>query len=304
MPLCFLCLEKYSLNDFEEHLNNQHFIHDRFAKYNCAEKSCGRMYDSFNSFRYHWLTSHSDHNDDWILRNQSSDSSNVKNLEMSYDDSFSLANHKENINKSEECQTNIQSLTNDCKNERIFYASSDSLNEEKILSEKFKSLILDKSVELNNCSTLSNKHNQMFMNYAKNLVTSGLQIIKDDLEASTGKSNDQNIGLKAICLMNLFCGAFKDLDTEHKRLKILENEGYYIPPLSVFVGNECERVKRTHNGKLKKYFKKSYASFFPLRIIRKRGHRSDFATRKIHNFFPIGAHHWRQLGATFDVRIC
>ena len=201
------------------------------------------------------------------LSNQSSDISNVKILKMSYDDSFSLANHKENMIKSEECQAIFQSLTNDCKNERIFCASSDSLNEEKIISEKFKSLILDKLVELNNFSTLSSKHIQIFVNYAKNSITSGLQIIKDDLEASTGKSNDRNIGLKAICLMNLFCGAFKDLDTEHKRLKILENERHYIPSLSVFVGNEYERVKRTHNQTLKKYFKKNYASFFPLRII-------------------------------------
>ena len=64
---------------------------------------------------------------------------NAKNLEMSYDDSIPLANYKENINKSGVFQAHIQLLTNDCKDERNFCASSDFHNGENILSEKFKS---------------------------------------------------------------------------------------------------------------------------------------------------------------------
>ena len=49
-------------------------------------------------------------------------------------------------------------------------------------------------------------------------------------------------------------------------MKILENKGYYTTSVSVFVGNKFERVKRTFSSKLKKYYEKRYASFFPLRV--------------------------------------
>ena len=103
------------------------------------------------------------------------------------------------------------------------------------------------------------------MEYTKKVLTSGYKIIEKELQTSLTSENNKNVLSSFSNLINSFCGALDDLNTEKKQLKILEKKGYYTPPVSVFVGNKFERVKRTFSGKLKKYYVKSYASFFPLR---------------------------------------
>ena len=77
-------------------------------------------------------------------------------------------------------------------------------------------------VALNNESTLSNKQTQMFMQYTKNVLTSGYQIIEKELQKS---ENDKNVFSSLSNLINSFWSALNDLDTEKKQLKIFENSG-------------------------------------------------------------------------------
>ena len=156
-----------------------------------------------------------------------------------------IQSKKSNYNIDDKCNTE-----NSCQNRN------------RNVFENLKTIIFKEIVALNNEFTSSTKETQMFMKYTKNVLTSGYEIIEEKLLTSLTSENDKNVLSSLSNLIKLSCSALDDLDTEKKQLKILENKGYYTTPVSVFVGNKFERVKRTISGKLKKYYEKRYASFF------------------------------------------
>ena len=235
MLLCFLCKNEFGIDRLEEDILTVHFSHSICDEYKCPESSCCRSYSTFKAFKRHWLLKH--------------DCNPLKNDNSNRDSFYNTKSEYVNVETNPTYSTNSNQNSHNLK---IF--------------ENLQETIFNKTIELYNSPAISLKHVQTFVTHTKEIVASTIRIINEELKVTEDDSASVSNARK---LLDAFDHAFDNVDTEHKRIAILEQNGYYIPRIKVLIGRRFQDVKRSLEGKIKSNTK-AYAYFFLLRDILKK----------------------------------
>lgn len=131
-------------------------------------------------------------------------------------------------------------------------------------------LLLNKTVQLYGSSDLTRQQIQDFFNSVQNIVKSVLEIFENELVPNyveVGNSSDIISDINRLSKLVNEC--FVNFNTEHKRMRLIEDIGCYFPPIEYVVGKKCIPTKNKINASPTESSSKSRAYVFPLRDILK-----------------------------------
>ncbi|KAF0685514.1 Uncharacterized protein FWK35_00033976, partial [Aphis craccivora] len=181
------------INDLNKFLN--------IIEYKCIEPSCGRSYNSFDSFSRHLLTH--------TLVNQES----FSNLHIE--------------------PTQIDDILNQQSNEQLEISSCSNIS-----IKAFKNLVTEDGIMLiskwYNEAVVPRNKLQILINDLNGFNDKCMQILKKEVLDNLKKNNsDEN----SIIMFDVINDPFQNLKTEYKRLKVLEELGVYVKPIEITIVN-------------------------------------------------------------------
>ncbi|XP_074115602.1 uncharacterized protein LOC141538151 [Cotesia typhae] len=252
MPVCFLCRQNFAINILKYHFDSVHYINNEDKKYTCAENSCNRSYNNYCSFQRHWTKEHNQNLE--LKKSETSASSNPVNKSKGY-----LAGSVSEQEKFIKSSTQSLSLN---KNQNI--------NTKLQVFKSLKEDILNTSLKMYKTPAVSRKQVQQYVTLSKSLVTNGLNTIKEQLININSESSGI-VDLKSVTdLFDSFTTAFNELDTEHKRIKILKQKNLYFEAEKFLIGVKSQGCKRNLDGTIKKSSSEAYGYQFPLKTMFKK----------------------------------
>ncbi|KAJ8670477.1 hypothetical protein QAD02_001736 [Eretmocerus hayati] len=135
--------------------------------------------------------------------------------------------------------------------------------------ESLKQTIVQKIIQLYDSASVSRKHLQTTVNFARDIVKEVSHAIRDISKDGTHSVESISHSLNTI---------FDDIAREYKRISLLTKLGHYMTPAKYIVGTRLHRIKRTHDGQFEDNSIKAYGYLFPLRDMFKK---SVSITRKL-----------------------
>lgn len=215
MAMCYLCNNKYSIDELREHMETIHLNDNLYGKYECV--SCFKSYNCFSTFKYHWLSTHGNHNNESVMHSSKvSDSCNDLK------------------------STSVNSVTSNMTGNM----TGTTRDIDKSLLG-LQDVFVNRTMSLYDDPALTRKHVQTFVTLAKEVVQSSIVIIKQHLTKVTDAENSRNSTLQLLGGFNEMFGKF---DTEKKRINFLLQKGYYVTPIKVAI-DQSTQVKRSTDGK-------------------------------------------------------
>lgn len=215
MASCFICL--VSVNSFKNLIRHIKLFHsfENIIEYKCIEPSCGRSYNSFDSFSRHLLTH--------TLVNQES----FSNLHIE--------------------PTQIDDILNQQSNEQLEISSCSNIS-----IKAFKNLVTEDGIMLiskwYNEAVVPRNKLQILINDLNGFNDKCMQILKKEVLDNLKKNNsDENSISKISVMFDVINDPFQSLKTEYKRLKVLEELGVYVKPIEITIGSRNKNITKNDN---------------------------------------------------------
>lgn len=218
-PVCFLCSKEVcSINTLFKHFKIFH-SNSIISNYKCYVSNCQRLFDSLNSYRKH-LKLHDE--------NQFNE---IQHLNFNDNTTFcSQNNHKIQDDYNTHNQTNLK------------------IENTEISLENFKNSVSNDAIQLMskwyNKSVIPRKHIQFLIEDIIFFQTH-LTFLKDEVINTLKLNNSSCDTISHISSMfEVLEDPFKELKTEHLRLKVLKNLGFLIRPDEVQMGSKKKKNSR------------------------------------------------------------
>lgn len=224
MATCYVCKEICLLSDLNDHFNDAHNYLNTDCLYKCAEVSCCCFYNTFRSFKKHWLQEHCYPNS--FESNEKRRSPNI-------------------IGKQRTAQAADSSLSNQSSGDLVSTERSKS-KITRIDSDKFQNLLADKilsqTAELY-ATSCPRSQIQQFIQSTKEIVNCGLTGIQDIIKQTHNNSGPSEVIEEMDILFKSFDKSICDLDTDWKRTEALRKTGHLLSPTEFVVGNDSREIK-------------------------------------------------------------
>lgn len=219
MPTCYVCGKiAFSINKLIYHFKVTHRIQS-LALYRCKEGNCTRSFSNLNSFRKHFIAKH-------FCETKEIKKNPIFKVDQSGNDNFALDEH------------NLSSFTSQTPATQLEHATFDV--------DALKSKLLEKTLEficrLYDESILNRKQVQNIVTQFKGFLSLCLDFASESILKIQGLHALSNFKEHFFSVITSVKSIFNDLDTEHKRFKVLTEQGLFIEPMEVIVGQRLEKV--------------------------------------------------------------
>lgn len=225
MPNCFVCSNNFNCPiALLRHIKLFHCF-DEIAEYKCLEAKCHRIYSSFDSFSKHCKSHNFVHQQP--LDNIPTPSNVPLNLILNTDNDNSLS----------------ISVLGD---------HSEITDDQEITVNKFKEIVTGDAITLMskwyNESVVPRNKVQTLINDVNSFNENCLQTLKTKvLHSLENHENDCNSVIKISEMFDVVSNPFINLQSEYKRMQLLEKMGLYIKPIEITIGSKYKEVMKDGN---------------------------------------------------------
>lgn len=247
MITCYICsAASADTAGYFQHLKTSHFSFNQPSIFKCVQTDCMRDFQEFKSFKKHMQKKH----EPFIARNQiANNSTNVAEIFRNHAEANALNSE---VDESENPDMEIDS------------DSTTTVNTAEIRSNMTKSAAMFLA-QLHANNAVNRKTVQTVIEGLNETLLSGalLDLKREVLKVMQNANCDETTVHNILDIFNICSSPFDMLDTEHKRLKYYEENGFYTPPIEYTIDSRLEFIPSAGNIELKEVsYRGQYVTLF------------------------------------------